>query len=57
MKTVRQIRQILFSNPDFYAVIGCEEFTNAAARRALYDMPDQDAKLNVLQQGDCVFVY
>lgn len=57
MKTVRQLRQQLFLNINLYAVIGCDEFTNEAARRFLYDMPDQDAVLNVLQQGDCLLIY
>ena len=57
MKTVRQIRQQLFLNANLYAVIGCDEYTNPAARRFLYDMPDQDAVFNVLQQGDCLLIY
>ena len=57
MKTVRQLRQQLFSNSNLYAVIGCDEFTNEAARRFLYDMPDQDAVFSVLQQGDCLLIY
>ena len=57
MKTVRQIRKMLFDNANLYVVVGCDELTNETARRVLYDMPDQDAMLSVLQQDDCLLIY
>lgn len=54
--TIADLRRILFDN-DFYAVIGADEYTNEDARRILFDMPNQDAKINFIQDGDCLLCW
>lgn len=54
--TISEIRSILF-NGNFYAVIGADEYTNADARRFLFDMPNQDDTMNVIENGDHLLIY
>ena len=44
--TVREIRSFLYYNASLYAVIGENEMSNAEARGALHDYPDQQKLLN-----------
>ena len=55
--TVSQLRRLLFDNSNLYAVIGEHEYTNSEARKALYDMPNQDTEYNHMVQGDCLHVW
>jgi hypothetical protein len=48
--TIREIRKMLFDS-DKYAVIGAEELTNKESRDFLYDLEDQDAQKNVIDNG------
>ena len=54
--TVREIRRILFDT-DMYAVIGADEMTNSDARRFLFDMQDQDAVMNVIENGNHLLIW
>ena len=43
---VKELRSLLYDNDSLYAVIGENEMTNAQARGALYDYPDQQKLLH-----------
>ena len=48
--TIRQIRYTLFQS-EKYAVIGADEMTNKDARDFLYAKDDQDAVMNIADNG------
>lgn len=54
--TISEIREMLYYS-NKYAVIGADEMTNDYARRFLFDMPDQDATMRVIDNGDHLLVY
>ena len=56
MKTIAQIRQLLFST-GFYAVIGQDEFTNEEARTFLFNIKNQDHKMNVVEMENHFLIY
>jgi hypothetical protein len=53
--TVAQVRRLLFDS-NKYAVIGENEMTNGEARAYLYEMPNQEEILSVIDMGDHVLV-
>ena len=54
--TIRQIRTILFDT-DKYAVIVAQEMTNKESRDYLYAIENQDAVLNVIDNGSHLLVW
>jgi len=54
--TVREIRRILFDT-DKYAVIGADEMSNKESRDFLYAKQDQDALLNVIDNGTHLLIW
>ena len=56
MKTVREIRKMLFDTNQ-YTVIGSDEMTNKDARDFLYNMENQDTKMNVMDNGSHLLIW
>ena len=54
--TISEIRSLLYYS-NAYAVIGADEMTNDEARRFLFDMPDQDTTMRVIENGDHLLIY
>lgn len=54
--TISEIRSLLFDSGK-YAVIGADEMTNSEARRFLFDMRDQDATMNVIDNGSHFLIW
>ena len=57
MKTVRELRTLFFDNDNFYSVLFADEMTNTETRRKLYEMENQDQKLNHMIEGNCVMIW
>ena len=54
---VKKLRKLFFDNSELYAVLFDEELTNKDARRALFEMEDQNAIFNYKKEGDCVLIW
>lgn len=54
--TVAEIREMLYYS-NKYAVIGADEYDNADARRFLFDMPNQDATMRILDNGSHFLIW
>ena len=54
--SVSAIRRLLFDSA-LYAVIGCEEYDNSEARALLYAIKDQDAGMNVINNGTHLLIW
>lgn len=54
--TIREIRKILFDT-DKYAVIGADEMTNKESRDYLYNLDNQDSKMNVIDNGTHLLIW
>jgi hypothetical protein len=54
--TIREIRRVLFES-DKYTVIGSDEMSNKESRDFLYAIEDQDAMMNVIDNGTHLLVW
>jgi hypothetical protein len=54
--TVAEIREMLYYS-NKYAVIGADEMSNDDARRFLFDMPNQDAIMRLIDNGSHYLIY
>jgi hypothetical protein len=54
--TVAEIREMLYYS-NKYAVIGADEMSNDDARRFLFDMPNQDATMRILDNGSHFLIW
>ena len=54
--TIRKIRKMLFETEQ-YTVIGSEEMSNKESRDFLYAIEDQDATMNVIDNGTHLLVW
>jgi hypothetical protein len=54
--TIREIRQELFTT-DKYTVIGSEEMTNKESRDFLYNLENQDSKMNVIDNNTHLLIW
>jgi uncharacterized protein with PhoU and TrkA domain len=55
--TVKELRTLFFDNDNFYAVLFADELTNKEVRRELYEMENQDEKLNYQINDKCVLIW
>ena len=54
--TIREIRRVLFES-NKYTVIGSDEMSNKESRDFLYAIEDQDAMMNVIDNGTHLLVW
>jgi hypothetical protein len=54
--TIREIRRVLFES-DKYTVICSDEMSNKKSRDFLYAIEDQDAMMNVIDNGTHLLVW
>ena len=57
MKTIKELRTLFFDNDNFYAVLFADELTNEEVRRELFEMKNQNRKLNYQINNDCVLIW
>jgi len=54
--TIREIRRVLFETEKF-AVIGADEMTNKESRDYLYAKDNQEAVMNVIDNGSHLLIW